>query len=76
MNTTAFTDCGTISRNVMKTILKTIWKKTINNEPTSQSKDDILDDDPDEKAKNVTFFDLYTNQFKITSIFKFIEYHR
>ena len=44
--------------------------------PTSQSKDDILDDDVEEKSKSVTFFDIYTNQFKITSIFKFIEYHR
>lgn len=38
--------------------------------------DDILGDEPEDKAKNITFFDLYDWLFKTKSIFKFIEYHK
>lgn len=45
-------------------------------DPSSLLKEDTIGDDPEEKAKNVTFFDLYHTLFKSRVIFKFIQFHR
>ena len=48
-----------------------IEPSTLNN-----NKDDILEDAIEDKAQNVTFFDLYDKLFKSKVIFEFIKYHR